>query len=310
LEPDEEVIDRRRHFDPLRPGISIGHEAVSAGTLGAFAYDRQTSRRGILSNWHVLAASDEARPGDPIVQPGPKHGGRAPQDTIARLERFLLGLQGDAAFAVLNASRDVNETQLETDVLVTEVRRVQVGDIVMKSGRTTGITRGLVEGIGQYTLPYRVGMRTIAGFKIVPEEDGNPQDVEISSGGDSGSLWFTIADNVGVGLHFAGETSTSPGEEHALACHLDDVLSELDVTLQPTGAVPPPPPEPEVISLAQLAGRGAQDDVTRLLLESVVRLARVLEHTIGVEVMETKPESTNGAGRRPKTAKARRKKRR
>jgi endonuclease G len=304
-EPEPEVVDRRVRFDPLRPGISVGHESVSAGTLGAIVYDRQTSRRGILSNWHVLAGSNDARPGDPIVQPGPRHGGRAPQDTVATLERFLLGPQGDAAFAVLNASRGADDAQLETGVRVTAVRRVRVGDVVTKSGRTTGVTRGLVEGIGQYTLTYSVGTRTIAGFKVVAEEDGNPNDLEISSGGDSGSLWYGVEDGVGVGLHFAGETDATPGEEHALACHLDDVLAQLDVTLRPTGEIPTP--APTAITLTELIRGGGESDVTRMILESVVRLTRVLERATGGEPLAPAAESANGA--RPRKAPRRTRKR-
>ena len=305
LEPEQEAIDRRRRFDPLQPGISIGHETVTAGTLGAFVYDRQTSRRGILSNWHVLAGSNDARPGDLIVQPGPKHGGRAPQDTVARLERYLLDTHGDAAFALLNASRQFDDTQLETGVRITKVRQVLVGDVVSKSGRTTAVTRGLVEGIGQYTLTYAsVGSRTIAGFKVVAEEEANPNDLEISSGGDSGSLWFVVADSHGVGLHFAGEQDTTPGEEHALACHLGDVLTQLDVTLEPTGIVPPPPPEPQTTMLADLARSGGEGDITRMLVESVVRLTRVLERTMGSATLGATPEPENDAAPRGKPRKA------
>ena len=298
LEPEQEVVDRRRRFDTLQPGISIGHETVTSGTLGAIVYDRQTSRRGILSNWHVLAGSNDARPGDPILQPGPKHGGRAPQDTVAHLERFLLDKQGDAAFALLNANRQTEDTQLETDVRITKVRKVEVRDIVAKSGRTTGVTRGLVEGIGEYSLTYaNVGARTIAGFKVVAEEDGNPQDLEISSGGDSGSLWFAIGDNLGVGLHFAGESDSTPGEEHALACHLDDVLTQLDVTLEPSGNVPPSPEEPQTTMIADLASIDAESDVTRMVLESVVRLTRVLELTVGGGSLASKSDAGNGVKR-------------
>ena len=305
-DPEPEVIDRRRRFDVLQPGISVGHESVTAGTLGTIVYDRTTSRRGILSNWHVLAGSNDARPGDPIVQPGPKHGGRAPHDTIARLERFLLDKHGDAAFAVLNASRQINDVQLETNVRVTGVRRVAVGDIVVKSGRTTAVTRGLVEGIGQYTLTYAsAGTRTITGFKIVAEEDGNPQNLEISAGGDSGAVWFGFADGQGVGLHFAGETETAPGEEHALACHLADVLTQLDVTLVPTGPIPAPPVEPQVVRIGELVPAAAESDVTRMLLESVLRLTRVLELTTGTRLDATS-KPANGASRGKRRAGRRR----
>lgn len=277
VQPEPEPVDRRARFAVLQPGISIGHEAVTSGTLGSIVYDRRTSWRGILSNWHVMAGTSDARPGDPIVQPGPRYGGRAPNDTIASLERFLLDRQGDAAFAVLNGSRQVEEAQLETTVHVTKCRRVRVGDVVSKSGRTTAVTHGLVEGIGQYTLSYPgVGSRTIAGFKIVAEEDGNPRDLEISAGGDSGALWFTVADHHGVGLHFAGETDATPGEEHALACHLDDVLDQLDVALEPAGAVPAPSPHNE-LTLAAAASPAADAAIAHLLAESIARLARVLE---------------------------------
>ncbi|MBC7819171.1 MAG: hypothetical protein IAG10_19955, partial [Planctomycetaceae bacterium] len=295
-EPEAEGEDRRRRFETLQPGISIGHVKVTAGTLGSFVYDRQTSQRGILSNWHVLAATNDARPGDPIVQPGPKHGGRTPQDTVARLERFMLDTHGDAAFAVVNASRQIDDTQLEAGVRITQVRPVAVGDLVCKSGRTTAVTHGLVEGIGQYTMTYSgVGSRTIAGFKIVTEEDGNPKDLEISSGGDSGALWFAVKDNHGVGLHFAGEQDTTPGEEHALACHLSDVLAQLDVTLVPTNIVPPPPPEPQATMLTDLARSDAGDDITRMLLECVVRLTRVLEHAAGSTAFGAIPDPMNRA---------------
>jgi endonuclease G len=288
VEPEEDLIDRRLRFDRLQPGISVGHQSVTAGTLGAIVFDRRTAQRGILSNWHVFAGSTAAKPGDPIVQPGPKHGGRAPQDTVARLERFLLDEHGDAAFAILNSNRDVHDVQLETGVRVTAVRHVRIGDIVSKSGRSTAVTRGLVEGIGQYTLTYAgIGSRTIGGFKIVAEEDGNPQNLEISAGGDSGALWFTAADAQGVGLHFAGETDPAPNEEHAIACHLDDVLSQLDVTLEPSGVVPPPPDEPQALVAAALAASPA--DLTVLLSECLVRLTRVLEAVTGSGTVASLP---------------------
>jgi hypothetical protein len=86
-------IDRRARIRPARPGLSIGHYLVSAGTLGAIVYDRDTREPLILSNNHVLAnatsGSDSlARPGDPILQPGGSDGGLNPRDIIGRLHRF------------------------------------------------------------------------------------------------------------------------------------------------------------------------------------------------------------------------------
>jgi hypothetical protein len=61
---------------------------VTAGTFGVVVRDRATNARLILSNNHVLANSNDALIGDPILQPGAADGGQNPQDIIARLERF------------------------------------------------------------------------------------------------------------------------------------------------------------------------------------------------------------------------------
>jgi hypothetical protein len=79
----------RQRFRPSPGGVSIGHTAITAGTLGCIVRDRNSGRRLILSNSHVLANSNDANVGDAIVQPGPTDGGRAPGDTIATLERFV-----------------------------------------------------------------------------------------------------------------------------------------------------------------------------------------------------------------------------
>lgn len=273
IEP--EAFARKTRLDPVQPGISVSHPNVTSGTIGAVVYDRTTGHRGILSNWHVLVGSLNAKPGDGVVQPGRKWGGREPADRIGRLERFMLDQHGDAAFAILNASREVDNTQAETGVTITESRMVRTaGEVLEKSGATTSVTRGKVDGVGQYTLDYSVGPKTIKGFKITAEKDGNPDGLEISSGGDSGAVWYSPDDKMGVGLHFGGETNTDPTEEHALACHLPDVLEHLNISLKAEKEVPPPPAE------------GAETDgliatlITadnRLIIETVARLARVLE---------------------------------
>lgn len=78
---------------PVRPGYSVGHPKVTAGTIGAGAYDitplpGKPPRYYILSNNHVLANSNDANPGDPIYQPGVYDGG-GPADAIGRLARFV-----------------------------------------------------------------------------------------------------------------------------------------------------------------------------------------------------------------------------
>ena len=79
---------RTSRWRPAPGGVSIGHYKVTAGTLGAAVRDRSTGERLILSNNHVIANSNAAEPGDPILQPGPIDGGSSGEDPIAILERF------------------------------------------------------------------------------------------------------------------------------------------------------------------------------------------------------------------------------
>ncbi|MBI1281636.1 MAG: hypothetical protein GC179_26155 [Anaerolineaceae bacterium] len=80
----------RDRFRPEIPsGVSIGHYKITAGTLGTIVTDRTTGEKLILSNNHVLANSNNALVGDPILQPGTADGGQNPADMVARLERLV-----------------------------------------------------------------------------------------------------------------------------------------------------------------------------------------------------------------------------
>lgn len=84
------LVTPRDRFRPVIPGgVSVGHYKVTAGTLGIIVTDRSTGEKLILSNNHVLANSNEALIGDPILQPGAIDGGLNPADMVARLERFI-----------------------------------------------------------------------------------------------------------------------------------------------------------------------------------------------------------------------------
>jgi hypothetical protein len=76
--------DRHR---PAPGGVSIGHRDITAGTLGCLV--KKGGETFILSNNHVLANSNDAQRGDPILQPGPIDGGQLASDHIADLEDFV-----------------------------------------------------------------------------------------------------------------------------------------------------------------------------------------------------------------------------
>ena len=229
---------RRSHQNPIQPGISISHKDVSAGTLGAIVYDRRTGQPYVLSNWHVLQGST-GEIGDRVIQPGTYDGGSWRKDFAGKLVRSHLGLAGDCAVASIE-DRDFYECIVGLDVIPERrIGKVELRDRLVKSGRTTGVTRGIVTRTGVTSnIPYRgVGMRQIGGFEIRTDPEHLPSDGEVSSGGDSGSVWI-IAEgehqNVVVGLHFAGESDPAPEAEHALACNIHSVFEKLGVSFNST----------------------------------------------------------------------------
>ena len=228
---------RRSRQDSVRPGISVAHEHSTAGTLGAIVYDRQTGQPYILSNWHVLQ-NGRGKIGDRILQPGPEDAGTR-RDVVGRLVRSHIGLAGDCAISSIEG-RGFDRTIWELGIVPQPVvGRVELGDRVIKSGRTTGVTRGIVSKVGgAYRIGYSDGViKTVGGFEIKPDPKYPAPGGEISMGGDSGSVWMIAEEGenrgVVVGLHFAGETDPAPHAEHALACNIHSVIGKLDVTFRP-----------------------------------------------------------------------------
>jgi hypothetical protein len=78
--------DTKKKYRPALGGISIGHYSITAGTLGCIV--RKGSERFILSNNHVLANENNAKLGDPIIQPGAHDGGTL-NDKLTVLYQFI-----------------------------------------------------------------------------------------------------------------------------------------------------------------------------------------------------------------------------
>jgi endonuclease G len=191
-----------------------------------------SGKLALLTNWHILADSRHARRGDPILQPAAMDGGDRSTDTIASLARTFLDHDGDAGIAILNDSRPIDTRIRDLGKAPKKVADPKINDIVVKSGRSTRITRGRVEGKGTYFPFYTTRDRVrIEGFKIVPLKEGNPDNEELSAGGDSGSVWLLDGTETLVGLHFAGETDPDPTKEEALACFATRVLKRLKISL-------------------------------------------------------------------------------
>ncbi len=228
-------LNHRQRALTLMGGVSCGRAGGGAGTLGVMVIDLSDGSPAMLSNWHVLVGPSGV-PGDPILQPAALDGGRPARDIVGRLGRSLLGLGGDAAIAHLGEFRPWLPVVFGSFDPITDARAVTIGETLKKSGRTTGVTEAIVDGIGQYRVRYQTSpgqseLIWVRGFKLVPVVPGNPDDIEVSQGGDSGSVWYDPATNEGVGLHFAGERNSAPAAEQAIACHLADVLDTLNLRM-------------------------------------------------------------------------------
>jgi hypothetical protein len=218
LELEDIGLERTGQFNPLIGGISCGNPRVTAGTLGAIVWDRTDCSVSILSNWHVLAAGDAAVAGEPIYQPGQLDGGTA-ADTVATLTRMRLDADMDAGLAKLNGARGYSRDIVGLSP-IPGIDTPALGMQVTKSGRTTGVTDGVIDGVSfSGTINYDDhGPNTFHDqIHIVPRPPWPSVDYEVSRGGDSGSVWINEATGNAVGLHFGGETDPAPTSENALA---------------------------------------------------------------------------------------------
>lgn len=232
--------DLQQRHRPLRPGLSIAHTAVTAGTLGAFVVPVRgdgvdQARVHALSNNHVLADSDRATPGDVIVQPGPADGGSVPGDRIGVLDR-VVPLDATAP-AFVDAATAVLDDELEVapdhpaGAISGIVSEPDTDLAVEKVGRTTGLTVGRISAIevDGVTVEYPTGVIEFDGQIEVTGTGATPR---FSSGGDSGSLVYSPERHAAVGLLFAG--SEYGGENGAGLTYCNPiavVLDELGVRL-------------------------------------------------------------------------------
>ncbi len=204
--------------------VEVGVENAGAGTLGLLVYDRTDGSACLLSAAHVLSG----RPRATVYQPGWDNEAQP----IGTVRRTLWNGHGDATIAVLDRHRPLDDRPL-LGVDITGVRRVRPGDILEKSGATTGLTRARVKTVGEWAVPYEArGPLWMQGFELRPVD---PADLaEISDGGDSGSVWYDPQTGEGVGMTVAGDRlGPATADEWTFCCHLDTVFEKLRISLDP-----------------------------------------------------------------------------
>ena len=250
---------------PAPMGFSVGHPAITAGTIGARVRDA-LGHVYILSNNHVLANSNGATVGDPEYQPGPFDGGTA-ADQIATLSDFqainFAGVNNTIDAAIAMSSTDMVDNAVPADDGYGMPNATIYGDAngdglfddrdallglnVQKYGRTTRLTHGQITGVNAtVTVCYEVsGLTCTKTARFVDQLIISPGG--FSAGGDSGSLIVTDDANLNpVGLLFAGSSSVT------VANRIDLVLNRFGVTID--GFAPPPPGPLTDLALTGLSG--------------------------------------------------------
>ena len=223
---------------PVPIGVSTGHPAITAGTIGCRV--KSGSTLYALSNNHVYANANQATVGDAVIQPGTYDGGTSPADDIAQLHDFRqISFDGsnntiDAAIATIEPiSRTDDRPRVDNatpsngyGIPSQTTVAAYIRQPVQKYGRTTSLTKGRVyalnaavnvsygdlNGDGQDEVAHFVGQIIITAGHF-------------SAGGDSGSLIVTQSGNNPVGLLFAGSNSIT------IANPIDLVLSYFGVTV-------------------------------------------------------------------------------
>lgn len=234
---------------PVKLGTSGGNTNDSStqgnqisccgGTLGALV--QRNGSFYILSANHVLARSDAANIGDPIIQPGliDSDCSTTGTTTVANLSQFVnlqaAGTDVDAAIAqIVSGTVDTSGNILLLGSTATGGTpdsgpphagngiAATIGENVAKSGRTTGLTCSAVDAIEvQTSVSYQSGCGTGTNFNVTFTGQISVAGGNFSISGDSGSLIVdeNTADPVGL-LYGGSDTDT-------VANPVSDVLAAL-----------------------------------------------------------------------------------
>lgn len=254
---------------PVPIGVSVGHPAITAGTIGARVTD------GVqvfaLSNNHVLANSNLAQLGNAALQPGPFDGGSvALGDALGTLHDFepiaycqviifpffscpvpnafdaaiALTTPADLGFATPGGEfgsapgYGIPNPQLhpaygDPAVLGDETLGELLQAGVSKYGRTTGQTLGTIGTIGvTVDVCYDETCDLVARFEdqlVVPHTGG-----DFSAGGDSGSL--VVSDD---GFHHPVALLFAGSDTDTIVSRIDLILDRFGVQIDDGGATLP-----------------------------------------------------------------------
>ncbi|MFW6118325.1 MAG: InlB B-repeat-containing protein [Chloroflexota bacterium] len=236
-EPITDVSENRQGYvRPLVGGTSLSAYVtkgplvyVYAGTMGMVTYDDK-----ILSNAHVIAMETGTGEfldiGTPVIQPGTRDGGRL-VNQVGELEAYIpidfspdVENYADAAISSIDGGVDASPGEQfyeEGNYWVEGWTEVSEGDIVRKSGRTTGVTTGEVIHTNASVLVWYGDQSALFVDQIVVTQE----NWSFIAPGDSGSV--VDKDGEFVGLVFAGS------ETCAVISKAQHIIEGLGISSEP-----------------------------------------------------------------------------
>ena len=225
------------------------------GTLGGLLQDG-SGNQYVLSNDHVFARSDQAIPGETIIQPGLIDNGCTPYGVgpgtnpvatltgypslsspttnvdaaIARITPGLVDAKGNILeLGAKQLDGTLASAPLGTSSTGGKGEAASLGMMVAKSGRTTGLTCAAVSAIDVDVVVdyFSDCAETAHAMTKTFTNQIAIAGTSFSDAGDSGALVVDSANAEPVGLFFAGGTDVN-GVEHAIANPVSDVLTTLN----------------------------------------------------------------------------------
>jgi hypothetical protein len=229
-------VGRKDEVRPLVGGTSLSAYIPSlyyAGTLGMVTY--KDDNKKILSNTHVIAMNPQTGAflsiGTTILQPGSGDGGST-GDRVGALEAYIpinftpnAENYADAAIGSIDGSVSASPGEQFCEggnYWVGGWTEVSTGNIVRKSGRTTGVTTGeVLYTDASVTVHYYGGKSAYFVDQIVVEQE----NWSFAKSGDSGSA--VDKDGKFVGLLFAGTA------DRVVICKAEHIIDGLGISVEP-----------------------------------------------------------------------------
>jgi hypothetical protein len=222
---------------PLVGGVSIGScRLEDTGTLGMIV--EKQGRHYALTNFHVVCVDNNWAPGNAVRQPGQIDKGTCPVDDIGAVE--------SAAFGDYYLPPTVNKTLCVDAALVSvrsgmnsyvkEIGAVRfdpkdlpnVGAIVSKYGRTSGLTHGTIRDVNlNFEVPLPPPMGPVKIKDCFTIEGGTGL---FALPGDSGSVVVRLQSPLLLGLYYANAENG-----YAIASAFGTVKDALGFEVTPTG---------------------------------------------------------------------------